>query len=76
MQGCGYNNAVHMDLWKLATPVCLTACLWTVEGNPHRHGENLQSPHRVDTGPPAGEWNPGPSFCDMTALSTVLPGLL
>ncbi|KAL7889089.1 hypothetical protein AOLI_G00040630 [Acnodon oligacanthus] len=30
-------------------------------GNPHRHGENMPTPHRKDPGRPAGESNPEPS---------------
>ena len=40
-------------------------------GNPRKHGENMQTPHRkAQAGP---ETNPGPSCCEATALTTAPP---
>ena len=40
-------------------------------GNPRKHGENMQTPHRKAR---AGlETNPGPSCCEATALTTAPP---
>jgi len=38
-------------------------------GNPHRHGENVQTPHRQR---PSREYNPGPWRCEAAMLTTVL----
>ena len=46
-------------------------------GNPRKHGENMQTPHRKARAGP--ETNPGPSCCEATALTTAppcRPGLL
>ena len=40
-------------------------------GNPRKHGENMQTPHRKARAGP--ETNPGPSCCEATALSTAPP---
>ena len=37
-------------------------------GNPRKHGENMQTPHRKARAGP--ETNPGPSCCEATALTT------
>ena len=42
------HSHTHSPRSGLASSVRLTACLWTVGGNPHRHGENMQTPHRKD----------------------------
>ena len=39
-------------------------------GNPRKHGENMQTPHRKARAGP--ETNPGPSCCEATALTTAL----
>ena len=40
-------------------------------GNPRKHGENMQTPHRKARAGP--ETNPGPSCCEATALTTAPP---
>ena len=40
-------------------------------GNPRKHGENMQTPHRKARAGP--ETNPGPSCCEETALTTAPP---
>ncbi|KAL7838871.1 hypothetical protein AOLI_G00272750 [Acnodon oligacanthus] len=49
------------------------ACLWTVGGNPQRHEENMQTPHRKDPGCLAGESNPGPACCEVEVRTLCRP---